>query len=317
MAEIQWPADKVERRAVADLIPYARNARTHSDEQVGQIAASIKEWGWTVPILVDEDGGIIAGHGRILAAQRLGIEDVPCMVAAGWSEAQKRAYVIADNKLALNAGWDDGMLGDELQSLQELGFEIGLTGFSDAEFEALVQDEIEPDGLTDDDSVPDTGPEPVSEHGMVWQLGDHRVMCGDSLDVEAVSKLCAGEVDAVWTDPPYNVNYESKAGKIKNDHMKDEAFREFLRDAFVSAYAVMREGAPIRRQSSARETPSRWWRFVKSCAVIRPSRFRWRSAAPSRSGRASRAGCRGRAQFWGRWSSFGRLRPLCRCTLSG
>lgn len=245
MTENQWPADKVERRAVADLVPYVRNARTHSDEQVGQIAASIKEWGWTVPVLVDEDGGIIAGHGRILAAQRLGIEDVPCMVAQGWTEAQRKAYVIADNKLALNAGWDDGMLGDELQSLQELGFEIGLTGFSDAEFDALVQDEIEPDGLTDDDAVPATGPEPISGHGMVWQLGDHRVMCGDSLDLDSVQALCAGQVDAVWTDPPYNVNYESKAGKIKNDHMKDEAFRKFLRDAFVSAYAVMRPGAPI------------------------------------------------------------------------
>ena len=116
----KWPADKVERRAVAALIPYARNARKHSPEQVDQIAASIREWGWTVPVLVDEQGGIIAGHGRVLAAQKLGLVDVPVMVAAGWSEAQKRAYVLADNKLALNAGWDDDLLKIELDDLQAL-----------------------------------------------------------------------------------------------------------------------------------------------------------------------------------------------------
>ncbi len=125
----QWPADKVERRKVADLIPYARNSRTHSSEQVGQIAASIKEWGWTGPVLIDPEGGLIAGHGRILAAQKLGISDVPCMVADGWTDAQKKAYVIADNKLALNAGWDDAMLKIELGELGDLDFDLELTGF--------------------------------------------------------------------------------------------------------------------------------------------------------------------------------------------
>ena len=125
-----WPADKVERRAVAALIPYARNARTHSPEQVDQIAASIREWGWTVPVLVDEQGGIIAGHGRVLAAHKLAIAEVPVMVAAGWSEAQKRAYVLADNKLALNAGWDDDLLKIELGDLQAFDFDLGLIGFS-------------------------------------------------------------------------------------------------------------------------------------------------------------------------------------------
>jgi ParB-like chromosome segregation protein Spo0J len=125
----QWPADKVDRRKVADLIPYARNSRTHSDEQVGQIAASIKEWGWTVPVLIDPDGGLIAGHGRILAAQKLGIDDVPCMVAEGWTDAQKKAYVIADNKLALNAGWDSELLKIELGELGDLNFDLELTGF--------------------------------------------------------------------------------------------------------------------------------------------------------------------------------------------
>lgn len=246
MVDISWPADKVERRKVSDLVPYARNSRTHSAEQIAQLAASIKEWGWTVPCLVDADGGIIAGHGRILAAQSLGIEEVPCMVAVGWSDAQKQAYVIADNKLALNAGWDELMLGDELKALSELGFDIGVVGFSEDEFLGLIQDEVEPEGLQPDDAAPAVEAEYVSRLGDVWELGDHRVMCGDSTDVSSVQALCAsGLVDAVWTDPPYNVNYEGRAGKIKNDHMADEAFRVFLRDAFLSAFAVMRDGAPI------------------------------------------------------------------------
>jgi hypothetical protein len=135
-----WPADKVERRAVAELVPYARNARTHSAEQVEQLVASIKEWGWTTPILLDEEGGIIAGHGRVLAAKKLKIETVPCMVARGWSEAQKRAYVIADNKLALNAGWDDELLRLELDALQALDFDLTPIGFDELELGALTGD---------------------------------------------------------------------------------------------------------------------------------------------------------------------------------
>lgn len=164
-----WPADKVERRKVSDLTPYARNSRTHSDEQVAQIAASIKEWGWTVPVLIEPDGGIIAGHGRVLAAQRLGIAEVPCMVAEGWSEAQKRAYIIADNKLALNAGWDDEMLRVEFAELGDLGFDLGLTGFGEMELGALLVDKTE--GLTDPDAVPDAPKIPVTVEGDVWLLG--------------------------------------------------------------------------------------------------------------------------------------------------
>ncbi len=141
-----WPADNVERRKVADLIPYARNSRTHSAEQVAQIAASIKEWGWTMPVLIEPDGGIIAGHGRIMAAQKLGIVEVPCMVAGGWSEGQKRAYIIADNKLALNAGWDDEMLRVELGELGDLDFDLSLTGFSDLELEAFAPSELPGEG---------------------------------------------------------------------------------------------------------------------------------------------------------------------------
>ena len=138
------PADKVERWNIDRLIPYARNARTHSDEQIGQIAASIKEWGWTTPILVDETGGIIAGHGRTLAAQRLKMTEVPVMVAKGWSDAKKRAYVLADNKLALNAGWDNEMLALELAEIGELGFDLDLTGFKAEEIKALQTPEFEP-----------------------------------------------------------------------------------------------------------------------------------------------------------------------------
>lgn len=129
MSVPQWPADRVERRSVSSLVPYARNARTHSDEQVAQIAASIREWGWTVPVLVDEAGGIIAGHGRVMAARKLGLAEVPVMVAAGWTEAQRRAYVLADNKLAMNAGWDDDLLGAELSALTDADFNVALTGF--------------------------------------------------------------------------------------------------------------------------------------------------------------------------------------------
>ncbi|WP_296221995.1 site-specific DNA-methyltransferase [uncultured Sphingomonas sp.] len=239
-----WPADKVERRKVSDLTPYARNSRTHSDEQVAQIAASIKEWGWTVPVLIEPDGGIIAGHGRVMAAQRLGIAEVPCMVADGWSEAQKRAYIIADNKLALNAGWDDEMLRTEFAELSDLGFDLSLTGFGDDELAALSPTPDE--GLTDPDAAPDVPELPVTVEGDVWVLGPHRVVCGSSTDVEVWDRVMQGErADICWTDPPYNVAYESKAGKIKNDDMADSEFRQFLSDAFVAVSTALKPGAPI------------------------------------------------------------------------
>src|SRR5690606_17732530 len=175
---MDWPADKVERKSVSALVPYARNARTHSEEQVAQIAASIREWGWTVPVLVDEDGGLIAGHGRVLAARKLGIADIPVMVAAGWTEAQKRAYVLADNKLALNAGWDAELLALELSDLQAFDFDLGLTGFSDDELAALTAGKT--DGLTDPDEIPEPPLDPITVPGDVWVLGKHRLVCGDS-----------------------------------------------------------------------------------------------------------------------------------------
>ena len=201
---VTWPADKVERRSVASLIPYARNARTHSEAQVAQIAASIKEWGWTTPVLVDEDSGIIAGHGRVMAAQKLALKEVPVMVATGWTEAQKKAYVLADNQLALNAGWDTDLLKVELQEINGLDFDMGLMGFSDDFLQSVLVETTE--GLTDEDAVPDVPEEPETKPGDVWVLGRHRLMCGDSTSADDVAKALNGvEPHLMVTDPPYGV----------------------------------------------------------------------------------------------------------------
>jgi len=192
---------------INDLVPYARNSRTHSEEQVTQIASSIREFGFTNPVIIDNQNNIIAGHGRVLAAKKLGIDEVPCVVVTGWTEAQKKAYVIADNKLALNAGWDEKMLSLEFDELQELGFDLELTGFSGDEILALKPLE-ETVGLTDEDDVPDAPEIPKTVLGDVWLLGDHRLMCGDSTSIDAVEKLMDGQkADMVFTDPPYGVSY--------------------------------------------------------------------------------------------------------------
>src|SRR5215212_8392690 len=195
-----WPADKVERWPVERLIPYARNARTHSAAQVDQIAASIKEWGWTNPILVGEDNTLIAGHGRVLAARKLRIAEVPVMVAIGWTEAQKKAYAIADNKLTLNGGWDDELLGLELGELE-------LLGFSEAERLALASQGNA--GLTDPDDVPELPDNPVSVAGDVWLLGNHRLLCGDSTSAADVRTVLGSvKPHLMVTDPPYGVDYD-------------------------------------------------------------------------------------------------------------
>jgi DNA modification methylase len=242
--------EKIERRAVEKLIPYARNSRTHSDAQVAQIAASIKEWGWTTPILIDETEQVIAGHGRLMAARKLGMAEVPVIVAAGWTDAQKRAYVIADNKLALNAGWDNELLALELGDIGDLGFDLDLTGFTAEEIAALMPEQIEP-GLTDEDAVPEAPEQPVTVLGDVWILGRHRLMCGDSTSIEQAEKLMDGvNADMVFTDPPYNMAYEgrgekNKLGPIKNDDMSDESFEQFCRDVFATYHAVMKPLACI------------------------------------------------------------------------
>ena len=233
-------------RKVDELIPYVRNSRTHSDEQVAQIAASIKEFGWTNPILVDGEGVIIAGHGRLMAARKLGYSEVPTIELRDLTEAQKKAYVIADNRLALNAGWDNEMLTLELGELAAEGYNLDLLGFDTKELDALLEPQVV-DGRVDEDEVPDVGPEPITKPGDVWVLGRHRLMCGDSTSMEHLSQLCQGQLVDMWlTDPPYNVAYEGKTKDsltIKNDEMGDEQFRQFLRDAYTAADTVMKPGA--------------------------------------------------------------------------
>jgi DNA modification methylase len=200
---------KITIKKVAELIPYVNNSRTHSDEQVAQIAASIKEFGWTNPILVDETNSIIAGHGRLMAARKLGMDTIPTIEVKNLTETQKKALVIADNKLALNAGWDNDLLKLELQNLQDLGFDMDIIGFSVDELNALLEPE-QIEGLTDEDAVPEVPEEPKTKLGDIYQLGNHRLMCGDSTNIDAVDKLMDGQkADMVFTDPPYGVEYQS------------------------------------------------------------------------------------------------------------
>jgi site-specific DNA-methyltransferase (adenine-specific) len=236
----------ITQRNVSELIPYARNSRTHSEEQVAQIAASIKEFGWTNPILVDGEGVIIAGHGRLMAARKLGYTQVPTIELKDLTETQKKAYIIADNRLALNAGWDNEMLTIELNELLADGFALDILGFDTKELDALLEPEML-EGLTDEDAVPDVPEEPNTKLGDIYLLGKHRLMCGDSCSLTDMDKLCDGQLVDMWlTDPPYNVAYEGKtkdALKIQNDSMGDDQFRQFLRDAYVTADLVMRSGA--------------------------------------------------------------------------
>jgi len=209
----------IEQVNIDALIPYARNSRTHSDAQVAQIAASIKEFGFTNPVLIDQDGSIIAGHGRTMAARKLGMSEVPCIRLAYLTPAQKKAYVIADNKLALNAGWDDEMLKIELQELKELEFDLDLIGFDADELAKILEPE-QVEGLTDEDDVPELPKEPKTRLGDIYQLGNHRLMCGDSTSVDAVDKLMNGKkAEVVFTDPPYgmflNADYSDMDSKFK------------------------------------------------------------------------------------------------------
>ncbi|HEH9455100.1 TPA: site-specific DNA-methyltransferase [Pseudomonas aeruginosa] len=254
-----WLADKIEQWPTAKLLPYARNARTHSEEQVAQIAASIAEFGFTNPILAGSDGVIVAGHGRLAAAQKLGLEIVPVVVLDHLSPTQRRALVIADNRIAENAGWDDAMLRIEIAALQDDDFDLSLTGFdADALAELMAGDEPEGEGQSDDDAVPEVAETPVSRPGDVWLLGGHRLLCGDSTLAESYERVLDGEqVDMVFTDPPYNVNYANSAkdkmrGKdraILNDNLGD-GFYDFLLAALTPTIAHCRGGVYVAMSSS-------------------------------------------------------------------
>jgi site-specific DNA-methyltransferase (adenine-specific) len=235
---------KITQISIDDLIPYANNARTHSDDQVTQIASSIKEFGFTNPVLIDKDNGIIAGHGRVMAAKKLGLSEVPAIMLDHLTDTQRKAYILADNRIALNSGWDNELLALELQEL-DTNIDLALLGFDADELNALLNPEVLNEGLTDEDAVPDVPDEPVTKLGDIYQLGNHRLMCGDSTSIDAVEKLMDGQLADQWiTDPPYNVDYEGSDGqKIKNDSMGDDDFRLFLYEAFISAFTFMKSGA--------------------------------------------------------------------------
>jgi len=251
---------QIEHLPLDALVPYARNSRTHSPEQIAQVAASIREFGFTNPVLIDGEGGIIAGHGRVMAARQLGLSEVPCIRLAHLTDAEKRAYVIADNKLALNAGWDDALLALELRELAEMDFDLRLTGFDDDEISKLLDLELgEGEGQGDADAVPEVRPDPISRPGDVWALGRHRVMCGDSTDEASAFLLLEGQqTDMVFTDPPYGVSYAdkneslNKASKgnriqteIMNDHLQGDALGGFFLAIFSTMAAVMKPGCPF------------------------------------------------------------------------
>tara|TARA_B100000579_G_scaffold437936_1_gene470069 strand:+ start:100 stop:1353 length:1254 start_codon:yes stop_codon:yes gene_type:complete len=239
-------ASNIELWPLSRLKPYEKNARTHSSEQVAQIANSITEFGFTNPILVDSKDGIIAGHGRMTAAQELNLSKVPVVVLDHLSDRQRRAYVLADNQLALNAGWDLDVLRSELKDLVDEDFNIDLIGFSDEELKDLMPEELEPEYDGDADAIPEPPEDPISKPGDLWVLGEHRLLCGDSTNLQHIERLMDGKKADLWlTDPPYNVDYEGKTKEklvIENDSMSDSDFRQFLVDVYTSADAVMNAG---------------------------------------------------------------------------
>ena len=227
------------------LIPYVNNARTHSAEQINKLRSSLREFGFINPVIIDRDFNVIAGHGRIEAAKAEGISEVPCVFADYLTEAQKKAYILADNRMAMDAGWDEELLRIEIEALQAESFDIGLTGFDESEISDLFETDSE---VKDDDFDVDAELEkpPVTKSGDLWLLGNHRLICGDSTKEETYTLLMDGKkANLVVTDPPYNVNYEGSAGKIKNDNMENGRFYQFLLDAFTCMEKAMENDASI------------------------------------------------------------------------
>ncbi len=254
---------KYENVKIEKIKPYARNARMHDDLQIKKIADSIKEFGFINPVLIDSEYTVIAGHGRILGAKKLGLQEVPCIFIEDLTATQKAAYIIADNKLAEDAGWDMSILSKELEELKELDFDVELTGFSidDIEFDLEETDVKE-------DEIPEVQKKPRSKIGEVYQLGKHRLMCGDSTSINDVEKLMGGvKADLLLTDPPYNVDYTGKNSsslKIVNDNMSDEKFEEFLNLSFYNADCVMRAGAAFYIWHS----DVKGFSFRQSCLIV-------------------------------------------------
>ena len=236
-----WPVDR--------LIPYAKNPRTHSDAQVAQVATSIREFGFTNPILVDTNAGILAGHGRLLAAHKLNLAQVPVIILDHLTETQKRAYILADNQLALNAGWDDALLGRELAALKEQDYDLDLIGFDDEELARLLVAQDAAEGLTDEDAVPEITEASVTMPGDLWILGGHRALCGDATKRTEVERVMSGDsADLVFTDLPYNVDYEGYTEdrlKIQGDRMSEVDFKQFLEAAFRSYRTLVKPGGSL------------------------------------------------------------------------
>lgn len=261
---MSWLADRIEHWPIDKLLPYVRNARQHSDEQIAQIAASIAEFGFVNPILTGADGVLVAGHGRLAAARKLGLPTVPVVVLDHLTPTQRRALVLADNRLAELATWDDALLRIELEALQDDGFDLDLTGFdADALAELLADEEPQIEGRTEDDAIPEMPEEPVSRSGDVWRLGPHRLVCGDATTAEAYARLFPdGErADMVFTDPPYNVNYANSAkDKLRGKHrpiLNDalgEGFYDFLYDALALIMAHTRGAIYVAMSSSELDT---------------------------------------------------------------
>ena len=274
-----WLADKLEHWPIERLLPYIRNARTHSEAQIAQIAASIAEFGFTAPILAGSDGVIVAGHGRLAAARKLGLASVPVVVLEHLTPTQRRALVIADNKIAENAGWDEELLRLELAELQEADFDLALTGFdADELLEIMAGEETTAEGHTDEDAAPEVPVTPVSKPGDVWIMGKHRLLCGDSTDVASYDTLLGSErVAMIFQDPPYNVDYANTAKDklrgtnrpILNDNLGD-GFQDFLLAAFKPAlarcngavYVAMSSSELDTLQSAFRAAGGKWSTFI-------------------------------------------------------
>ena len=250
---------EVKYHKVEDLIPYVNNSRKHSDEQVAQIASSIKEFGWTNPILIDGTNSIIAGHGRLMAARKLKMEEVPTIELSHLTNTQRKALVIADNKLALNADWDTTLLTIELDELLKDGFALDILGFNADELNALLEPE-QVDGLTDEDAVPEVPEEPKTKLGDIYQLGNHRLMCGDSTSIDDVDKLMIGVYpDLIHTDPPYGMNAVSKSSVLKANYGTDimgDDNPDVAKDAFNLIYGLYPESKQI------------WWGANYYCSVL-------------------------------------------------
>ena len=250
-----WPADRVERWPIERLIPYADNPRLHSEADLDKIAAAILAWGWTMPVLADEEGVLLAGHARVGAAAKLGLKSIPVIVARGWSEEKKRAYRLADNELAVRASWDSARLSNELRDLKFSGFDLDLIGFEPDRLQAILAT-FGPSGLTDPDSVPEIPDQPATRLGDIWLLGDHRVGCGDSTTAAGVAPVMAGsEPHLMVTDPPYGVAYDPSwrarrglgagnlaQGKVLNDDRADwgQAYAMFPGDAAYVWFGALR-----------------------------------------------------------------------------